>query len=343
MSQPASNSHPITVSDSNDVGICSVCAANYKIVGSSGLVRKHGHGHGRQPCLGSGKLIPRATQPSSSNVSVDQSIDPALIPDATEFDISAPFKPTLRRIPRGARQKCAQAFNSRLRALLSAPSDLSCWKGVLQFAECLSQPNRGGKRHNLTSQVSTQIDRVVKGLAVQGTVTTDSSSQPSQGQSRKAKVTGTDGYVRRVSAKLQEGDIKGAVRCLCSEETLAPQTNATQQTLLLKHPSSPIDRRPLPSLNVLPMLVSVDEMKRSIRSFAPGSAGGKDGLRPQHLKDMTDDQVGGPLSETLAEFCNLVLAGGVPNDVRPTLFGASLFPFTKKDGGIRPIAVGLYT
>jgi hypothetical protein len=56
---------------------------------------------------------------------------------------------------------------------------------------------------------------------------------------------------------------------------------------------------------------------------------------------MIDDQVGGPFGETLAEFCNLVLAGGVPNEVRPAFFGASLFPFTKKDGGIRPIAVGL--
>ena len=36
-----------------------------------------------------------------------------------------------------------------------------------------------------------------------------------------------------------------------------------------------------------------------------------------------------------------MLSGGVPEVIRPTFFGATLFPFIKKDGGIRPIAVGL--
>ena len=45
--------------------------------------------------------------------------------------------------------------------------------------------------------------------------------------------------------------------------------------------------------------------------------------------------------EVLAEFYNLVLAGRVPVNVRPSFLGATLFPFLKKDGGIRPIAVGL--
>jgi len=56
---------------------------------------------------------------------------------------------------------------------------------------------------------------------------------------------------------------------------------------------------------------------------------------------MTDDRVGGALSSALADFVNLVLRGSVPDRVRPVFFGASLFPFLKKDGGIRPIAVGL--
>ena len=38
---------------------------------------------------------------------------------------------------------------------------------------------------------------------------------------------------------------------------------------------------------------------------------------------------------------SLVLSGGVPNVVKPFFFGASLFAFSKKDGRVRPIAVGL--
>src|SRR6266516_129866 len=89
------------------------------------------------------------------------------------------------------------------------------------------------------------------------------------------------------------------------------------------------------------MIISSLEVKKAIRSFVPGSAGGRDGLRPQHLKDMTEDRMGSALAEALADFTNLVLSGGVPIAVRQIFFGATLFPFIKKDGGIRPIAVGL--
>ena len=79
---------------------------------------------------------------------------------------------------------------------------------------------------------------------------------------------------------------------------------------------------------------------KAIKSFIPGSAGGPDGLRPQHLADMVGPQ-GGTLLDALTELMSLVLSGGVPDEVRPFFFGASLFAFAKKDGGVRPIAVGL--
>ena len=55
---------------------------------------------------------------------------------------------------------------------------------------------------------------------------------------------------------------------------------------------------------------------------------------------MTDKQVGGTLIDSLTTFVNLVLAGKTPESVRPVFFGASLLAFNKKDGGVRPIAVG---
>ena len=48
------------------------------------------------------------------------------------------------------------------------------------------------------------------------------------------------------------------------------------------------------------MSITAADIKGAIRSFKPGSAGGRDGLRPQHLRDMIDDRVGGDLCETLA-------------------------------------------
>ena len=75
--------------------------------------------------------------------------------------------------------------------------------------------------------------------------------------------------------------------------------------------------------------------------FPSGSAGGADGLRPQHLKDLlssasNDD----PLLQAITDFINMMLEGRTPDRVRPIIFGASLLALTKRCGGVRPIAVG---
>ena len=79
----------------------------------------------------------------------------------------------------------------------------------------------------------------------------------------------------------------------------------------------------------------------AIRSFPNWSAGGPDGLRPQHLKDLLGlpGRSSGSLLAALTSFSNLVLKGLVPS-IRPYFFGASLIALNKKGGGIRPIAMG---
>jgi hypothetical protein len=75
----------------------------------------------------------------------------------------------------------------------------------------------------------------------------------------------------------------------------------------------------------------------------PGSAGGLDGLRPQHLKDLTGALAGDAGRRLLAirtEFVNICLSGRVPEVIQPVFCGASLCALNKKDGGIRTIAVG---
>lgn len=46
------------------------------------------------------------------------------------------------------------------------------------------------------------------------------------------------------------------------------------------------------------------------------------------------------LLSALASFVTLVLAGRTPPSIRPFFFGATLIALEKKDGGVRPIAVG---
>jgi len=79
----------------------------------------------------------------------------------------------------------------------------------------------------------------------------------------------------------------------------------------------------------------------AIKSFQ--LVGGLDGLRPQHLKEMTSSQCGHAadhLIDTLTAFTNSVLDGRVPAVLKPFFCGASLFALSKKVGGIRPIEVG---
>ena len=91
-----------------------------------------------------------------------------------------------------------------------------------------------------------------------------------------------------------------------------PHDTLTLRLLKGKHPPRPDDRRPTTALSSAPLSVSAEDVRRAIRRFSPGSAGGLDGLRPQHLSDMTDSHVSGTLVESLTDFSNLVLAGGVP-------------------------------
>ena len=78
-------------------------------------------------------------------------------------------------------------------------------------------------------------------------------------------------------------------------------------------------------------------------SFPAGSAGGPDGLLPQHLKDLvspTLGEAGASFIEALASFVSQLISCNVPHPVAPFFFGARLLGLNKPDGGVRPIAVG---
>ena len=79
----------------------------------------------------------------------------------------------------------------------------------------------------------------------------------------------------------------------------------------------------------------------AIRSFPSGSSGGIDGFTPQHLKDLVGEAgLEGPLVVALTGFVNTLLRGDSPEAIIPILFGGRLIALAKKEGGIRPIAVG---
>ena len=80
-------------------------------------------------------------------------------------------------------------------------------------------------------------------------------------------------------------------------------------------------------------------MAQAIRSFPNGSTGGPDGLRPQHLKDMTGPSSGSALAQC-SDIFHQPDHSRTPETVRPLFFGANLVALEKKVGGVRLIAVG---
>ena len=84
-------------------------------------------------------------------------------------------------------------------------------------------------------------------------------------------------------------------------------------------------------------------MRELLRSFPPGGAAGPSGLRPQHLSDMVstaDTSAVAALLDALVRFAKAAAGGCIHPAAMPYLCAARLIPVRKKDGGVRPIAVG---
>ena len=140
------------------------------------------------------------------------------------------------------------------------------------------------------------------------------------------------------STKLEEGDFRGTVRLACSEDAVAEHNDATVAALWAKHPAPHPDTNfPLPPQEnepQPPIAVTEQDVARAVLSFPRGSAGGPDGLLPQHLKDLISYSAragGKKLLAALTAFTNLVLSGITPVQVRPLFFGATLTALNKKD------------
>ncbi len=129
-----------------------------------------------------------------------------------------------------------------------------------------------------------------------------------------------EGLAKRVSTKIEEGDIKGAIRLASSDDVLADFSDETYEALQSKHPLiHPDSHIPSPPEMGAPNIFEVSRVDviQAIRSFPCGSAEGPDRLRPQHLKDVVqysdEDNLESPILNALVDFCSMVLHGDVPH------------------------------
>ena len=90
----------------------------------------------------------------------------------------------------------------------------------------------------------------------------------------------------------------------------------------------------------MPLQVSPEDVLRNLKTFPAVSSSGSDGLTAQHLSDLLAGALDEQFKTNLTDFVNVVLQGDLPTEAREILFGGRLIALQKKDGGVRPIAVG---
>ena len=149
-----------------------------------------------------------------------------------------------------------------------------------------------------------------------------------------------------VTSKFEDGNFKAALHLICSDYTPAPDNQDTFQALLDKHPQAPRNRKSFQdskeSSKFTPFQASFSDVSKALRSFLLGSSGSPNGVTPQYLRDLMNNNADMMLLQTLTDFVNLLLSGSIPNDDKDIIFGGRLIALHKSSGGIRPIAI-VYT
>ncbi len=329
-------------------GQCTACLRQLSLT-VAGVIHQHGPGEG---CAGSGQ------PPVDGSVTCKQSEAEVKITQETSGDCLDPHQlihilkadrcRVLKRLPKASRSLAAGKLATLLARIVASPDELMAWSDLMRFSfTCFAIPGgRGGKRH--LSSLTSKVNRALRAYPLVIERTT-----PSVNRTDKTRPSTKDNLAARISEKLEEGDIRGAIRLAASDDTMAPHDERTLTALRAKHPpravssSGPVttdssSQRSPPHTFQQTLIIHERDVINAVKSFPAGSAGGLDGMRPQHLKDMMDveDEAGHRLRSCLTDFVNLCLAGGVPLSIRPVFCGASLCALNKKGGGIRPIAVG---
>ena len=209
---------------------------------------------------------------TAAGTSTALTVEPAVTSTSvsTQHDVAITHLPycsrILKHIPKGARPAAANLLMKLIVAVLQSPLSSSNCAKLLGFpAACLAKPSRGGKSRNLTTQIVKQIRQYELGeIAVEEHLC----SWPRH-RTKPAKTHDET----MAAVKLEDGDVKGAVRLQYSSDSLAAPDQSTFTELGRLHPSCPTDCRLTPSSDAQPLEVMPPAIKSSY-SVVPKRVGG---------------------------------------------------------------------
>ena len=235
---------------------CDPTVAPYK----DGLV--NGHGPRDNLCPGSNMpplgVINNATAapPPYSQVSDSQSVPisaTANVASASPQSVTwfPADLPLIKHIPKSARPTCAAHLAKLLRQVTAQLSRVNHWFAVLQVYSPV--PKRGGKRHNLVSVVKKRTSAFPE--------------LPMPDHSTTYHKTKSDARLlaQAVSSKLEDGNLKTAIRILSSDDGPVKPSADSLHKLQEKHPAGSGGLTDLPAINPAQVLsVSEEEVRRAV-------------------------------------------------------------------------------
>ena len=119
--------------------------------------------------------------------------------------------------------------------MLDDPDNETQWLNLLSFGgDVLSKPSRGGKRRSLAAQIKKRCTAVKDDTVI----------RPESSNVGPHKMCPDAHLAAAVISKIESGNLRAAIRLLCSDESVAP-FNADMAALLhAKHPPSFLDAEP---------------------------------------------------------------------------------------------------
>jgi hypothetical protein len=248
--------------------------------------------------------------------------------------------PTFKFIPKKSRDLFSNALIFAIEEVLRK-NDLESWLQLLALPKCTlsaikqhSTTNNNDKKKEREHTLSWRFRRYLEGKWLD---LWNSLPPP------EPRIIQKLDWRRIVVSKAHSGNLAAAFKALTPDETAPINTNTVAKLTSLHPPASPVlinKQQQQQQQPLQPPQFSQEKVKKAIRSFPLGTAPGPDGLRAQHLLDAISFTARTNPIPALSQLITLLASGKANPVISPYLGGARLISLAKKDGGVRPIAIG---
>ncbi|ESO09474.1 hypothetical protein HELRODRAFT_168460 [Helobdella robusta] len=309
------------VPSTTSLTLCHVCYKHFK-VGQDGTLVRHGGKVKGSECPGSLKHPPSSRKRRSLNVvnanisktSEDSRVLDTAVDMKSKSSLAEKFVEKssgcrlVDHVPKQSRGKFGRMLKDILNNICDNPSNAILWFRLLFIPRLILRKDlRGGGKKNISAKINSRLDAFGEGSLEELMKSVEPIVKGQDERVRKPKLSAL------VKCKIEQGNVRNAMRILASTDTMAPDSTDTINSLKDKHPPAPLDRKPSPNKESTSVTVNPQQIMLCLRQFPKGTSGGRDGLTPQHLRDLTHDKIEtSELISAMTGFINLLLSGVCP-------------------------------